>query len=257
MQIFQLHENPAFPHPEAAEKDGLLAMGGDLHPQRLLKAYAWTIFPWYSQETPVLWWSPDPRLVLFCETLHIPKSLCRELNRGQVSVTVDRAFAEVIRGCARATRPEGEGTWLTPEMIMAYTRLHDLGYAHSVEAWQGGRVVGGIYGVALGRVFFGESMFYTLPNASKIALVALIHVLRQRGFVCLDCQQTTQHMLRFGGREVSRRCLLSLVQNSLAETGLVAGSWDGGEDLVWDSDTRRFCAQPPRASSQGTGRRCV
>lgn len=252
MSIFQLHESPAFPHPDAAEKDGLLAVGGDLRPQRLLKAYAWTIFPWYSQETPVLWWSPNPRLVLFFESLHIPKRLRRELQRGKISVTVDRAFVDVLYGCARTPRPEGDGTWLTPEMIAAYTRLHDLGYAHSVEAWQGGSVIGGIYGVALGRVFFGESMFYSIANASKIALVALTHVLQQRGFVCLDCQQTTQHMLRFGAREISRHHLLSLVQSSLAETGLVAGSWDSGDDLVWDPEARRFYA-PASFSSRGTG----
>lgn len=194
-----------FPDPSHAGSDGLLAFGGDLTPQRLLAAYARGIFPWYGPGDPILWWSPDPRLVLEPAALHVPKSLRRVLNREQFSVTVDRAFRGVIRACARAPRPEGLGTWLVPEMITAYERLHRMGHAHSAEAWdEDGELVGGLYGVALGRVFFGESMFFVRPDASKAAFVHLVRLLDRWGYAIIDCQQTTRHLLRFGAREMPR-----------------------------------------------------
>jgi len=199
-----LSRNPEFPHPSQAGPDGLLAVGGDLTPGRLLAAYKRGIFPWYGPGSPILWWSPDPRLVLFPEHLHIPRSLRRVINAGRFIITSDQAFETVIELCSRIHRPGGYGTWLVPEMISAYIRLHRLGFAHSVEAWHQGRLAGGIYGVALGGVFFGESMFYRIPDASKTALVYLCRFLHHRGFRLMDCQQTTRHMLRFGAVEVSR-----------------------------------------------------
>ena len=240
MPVFQLYDAPVFPHPDLAEEDGLLALGGDLSVPRLLQAYAWTVFPWYSEETPLLWWSPDPRLVLFCDEFHMPRSLRRTLNKGEFRLSVDQSFEQIIQGCARAKRPEGEGTWLTPEMIDAYSELHRQGHAHCVATWQGEELVGGIYGVALGRIFYGESMFYSVPNASKAALVALVQVLRERGFTAMDCQQTTAHMLRFGAREIPRGQLLHLVQKGLEETRVQDSPWGGEGLLRWVPSRRQF-----------------
>ncbi|MFW5730612.1 MAG: leucyl/phenylalanyl-tRNA--protein transferase [Desulfonatronovibrionaceae bacterium] len=224
MSVFYLSEKPDFPHPALADPDGLLAVGGDLHPDRLIKAYSQGIFPWYGPGSPILWWSPDPRLVLFPEELHIPKRLSRVLRSGRFLVTADLAFEQVIDNCARAVRPEGQGTWLVPEMIDAYIRLHEAGLAHSFETWQGSRLVGGIYGVALGGAFFGESMFYLKPEASKAALVHLVHRLDELGFSFMDCQQTTRHMLRFGARELSGREFYIRLKKAL-KVNIPAGKW--------------------------------
>ena len=206
MTVYLLPQDSiAFPHPGLAEPDGLLAVGGDLTPERLAAAYARGIFPWYCEDTPILWWSPDPRLVLYPAELHVPRSLRRTINSGRFTVTVDAAFHKVVDGCAATPRPGQPGTWLLPEMRRAYKRLHRVGAAHSVETWDGdGNLAGGIYGVALGRAFFGESMFFAAPEASKTALVWLARLLERWGYGFMDCQQTTAHMLRFGAREIPR-----------------------------------------------------
>ncbi|MBF0422091.1 MAG: leucyl/phenylalanyl-tRNA--protein transferase [Magnetococcales bacterium] len=216
MAIFLLDKDPVFPPPTLAEGNGLLAIGGDLSPERLLEAYSRGIFPWFSPGDPLLWWSTDPRLVLKPEELHVPGSLKKVMKRGQFKITYDRMFSEVIAACARAKRPEGEGTWITREMKIAYIRLHKMGYAHSVEAWkvveEGVRLVGGLYGVALGGCFFGESMFHECPDASKVAFVTLVRDLQTWGFSIIDCQMTTRHLLRFGAREMSRSAFLRILE---------------------------------------------
>ncbi|MGE4555702.1 MAG: leucyl/phenylalanyl-tRNA--protein transferase [Desulfovibrionaceae bacterium] len=213
MSVFALPEEPlVFPDPELADPDGLVAVGGDLSPQRLLAAYHQGIFPWYSETTPILWWSPDPRLVLFPEELHVARSLRRIINSDRFEVSFDKNFQAAISACSATLRPGQNGTWLVPEMIRAYVRLHELGLAHSVEAWSGGKLAGGLYGVALGRMFFGESMFFREGNASKVAFVHMVRYLKEQGFVLIDCQQTTPHMMRFGAREISRSRFLAILR---------------------------------------------
>ena len=204
--MFRLSANPAdlrFPPVELATPEGLLAVGGDLRPERLLEAYRHGIFPWYSDDQPILWWSPDPRTVLFPEKLHISRSLKRSLRPGIFSVTLDRCFRDVMQYCARprSQYPDG-GTWITTEMLEAYTRLHEQGYAHSVETWQEGQLVGGLYGVALGGAFFAESMFTRVPDASKVALVSLVRQLQAWGFHLMDCQQSSPHVQAFGAENI-------------------------------------------------------
>ena len=202
--------NPAtpdqdFPDVEQAlrEPDGLLAAGGDLSPQRVLSAYRRGIFPWYSEGQPILWWSPDPRAVLFPTDLKLSRSLRRTLRRCRFDITWDSAFEQVIDACA-APRAGAGGTWITPEMATAYTRLHRLGYAHSVEARVDGKLVGGLYGIALGRVFFGESMFSRMPDASKVAFAHLVRQLHHWGFELIDCQVYSDHLASLGARTVPR-----------------------------------------------------
>ncbi len=200
-----LDKHIEFPPPERAlhEPNGLLAAGGDLSPGRLLAAYRRGIFPWYSTGQPLLWWSPDPRMVLLPEEFRMPRSLAKRLRRRDYEVRTDSAFAEVIAGCAQP-RGEGGGSWITPEMQAAYRDLHALGHVHSVETWIGGELAGGLYGVAIGGVFFGESMFTRAPDASKIALAHLVHQLRRWGYGIIDCQMNTSHLARFGAREIPR-----------------------------------------------------
>jgi len=195
-----------FPPAELASREGLLAVGGDLRTERLLEAYRHGIFPWYNEDQPILWWSPDPRAVLFPDKLHISRSLKRTLRLGGFTVTLDTRFRDVLHGCAgpRAQYPDG-GTWITPAMAQAYLALHELGYAHSVETWREGQLVGGLYGVALGGMFFGESMFTRVPDASKVALVSLVRQLRTWGFLIFDCQQPSPHVKMLGAEEISRR----------------------------------------------------
>lgn len=180
---------------------GILAIGGDLSPRRILIAYARGIFPWYQDPGPILWWSPDPRLVLFPDEIRVSRSLARVIKKQIFTVTIDQAFGKVIRACAR-TRPQ---TWITPDMIMAYDKLHELGFAHSFESWLGEKLVGGLYGVALGGAFFGESMFSIVSDASKVAFVFLARHLGGLGFDFIDCQTTTEHLKRFGAREIPRK----------------------------------------------------
>jgi len=224
MPIFRLTEQLRFPPPDYADPDGLLAVGGDLSPERLLLAYGMGIFPWYGEETPILWWSPHPRLVLFPEELKVSRSLQRVIRKGIFQVTVDSAFPDVIAECAQVRLKNHEGTWIVPEMSAAYCRLHELGYAHSVETWRQGELVGGLYGVALGSVFYGESMFTKRSDASKVALVHLVHLLRSRHFEMIDCQLTTRHLLSLGAREIPRREFLRRLATAV-KAPHQAGSW--------------------------------
>jgi leucyl/phenylalanyl-tRNA---protein transferase len=211
MSIFHLSERLSFPPTQLAEPNGLLALGGDLSLNRLLLAYHNGIFPWYSHDEPILWWSPDPRLVLFPDELQVSRSLAKIIRRQRFQVTFDQAFEAVIRACAGVYRQRQRGTWIVPEMQDAYIRLHRAGYAHSAEAWCEGKLVGGLYGVALGRAFYGESMFSLVGNASKVALVVLVRWLANRGYRLIDCQVHTDHLIRFGAREIPRSRFLELL----------------------------------------------
>ncbi len=214
MPVFRLDERLAFPPPELAE-DGLLAVGGDLRPERLLTAYAQGIFPWYEDGLPILWHSPDPRMVLRAEDLHVPHSLAKTMRRRTYQVTFDSAFRDVVEACASMDRPGQEGTWITAEMITAYGVLHRLGFAHSVEAWRGDELVGGLYGVSLGSAFFGESMFSRADDASKVAFVTLVEDLARRGISLIDCQVHTEHLARFGAEEWPRERFLEALAIAL------------------------------------------
>jgi leucyl/phenylalanyl-tRNA---protein transferase len=210
-----------FPPVDRALRDpnGLLAAGGDLSPQRLLEAYAHGIFPWFSDEDPLLWWSPDPRMVLFVDELHVSRSLRKVVKSGRFAVTFDRAFAEVMAGCA-GPRADDAGTWITREMHEAYTLLHRLGFAHSVETWRGDRLVGGLYGVAIGRMFYGESMFARESNASKVAFVTLVRHLARWGFEMIDCQMSTDHLASLGAREIPRQEFVGRVERLVAQVAV-------------------------------------
>ena len=206
------------------EPDGLLAAGGDLAPERLLAAYRRGIFPWYSRLQPILWWSPDPRTVFATDAMHVPRRLARWLRGCRWTLRADTAFADVVRACA-APRARERGTWIGADMRAAYERLHALGHAHSVEAWDGDVLVGGIYGVSIGRMFFGESMFSAADNGSKVALLALAHVLRGWGFPLLDAQVASPHLFTLGAREMKRVKFCAHVEALTAAAG-VEGSWD-------------------------------
>ena len=223
MAIYRLRADLAFPPPSRAERSGLLAVGGDLSPERLLRAYSHGIFPWYEQP-PILWFSPDPRMLIAPGALHVSRRLRRTLRQGRFELRLDGAFAEVIRSCARVPRPGSAGTWITAEMIDAYVALHELGYAHSSEAWQAGRLVGGLYGVSLGRAFFAESMFHHAPDASKAALTALVWQLEAWGFTVFDCQLPTPHLASLGARPCPRARFLDALAAAL-ETATRRGPW--------------------------------
>jgi leucyl/phenylalanyl-tRNA--protein transferase len=202
-----------FPPAGSADEDGLVMAGGDLSPARLLLAYSRGIFPWYTEGQPILWWSLDPRCVLYPEKLHVPSSLRRVMNSGRFTFTENACFDRVMRACALVPRRGQDGSWITQEMVLAYARLHRMGHAHSVEVWEGGELAGGLYGVQTGRVFCGESMFHTVPDASKAAVVHLVEWLTRRGVALIDCQQTTEHMTRFGAEEISRGEYLDLLRS--------------------------------------------
>jgi leucyl/phenylalanyl-tRNA---protein transferase len=204
MPVFSLTEDLVFPPPELADEDGLLAVGGDLSADRLLLAYSMGIFPWYSENYPLLWWSPDPRLVLIPAELKVSRSLRQTIRKGVYSITINHAFEDVIRHCAAIPRKGEDGTWITEDMINAYILLHKAGHACSVEAWSGRELAGGLYGVTLGRAFFGESMFAHKSDASKVAFATFVERMIQDGVELIDCQVTTAHMKRFGAREMSR-----------------------------------------------------
>lgn len=223
MPVFLLDERLVFPPPGLAE-NGLLAVGGDLSPERLLLAYSLGIFPWYDEGQPILWHCPDPRMVLPADELHVPCRLERSLRRGAFEVTFDAAFGRVVDACAAAARPGQRGTWITRDMRRAYKRLHRMGYAHSAEAWRGGRLAGGLYGVSIGGAFFGESMFSREADASKTALVALARQLLGWGIGLIDCQTATEHLRRFGAREWPRTRFLAALAGAL-ERPTRRGDW--------------------------------
>lgn len=224
MPLFQLDDRLVFPPPHLAQRDGLLAVGGDLRPERLLLAYASGIFPWYSEDLPILWHSPDPRCVLELASLHVPRSLRKQLRRAPYEVRLDTAFREVMRACAETPRRHEAGTWITDEMLEAYCELHRLGFAHSAEAWQDGELVGGLYGVCLGRMFFGESMFARAPDASKIAFVTLCEALASWGFDLVDSQVMTDHLERFGAVLWPRKRYLAALRERVGSATL-RGPW--------------------------------
>ncbi|MCD6185275.1 MAG: leucyl/phenylalanyl-tRNA--protein transferase [Deltaproteobacteria bacterium] len=224
MPIFILPEQLAFPSPRLATPEGILAVGGDLSLERLLLAYSQGIFPWFSDEEPLLWWSPDPRLVLYPEELKVSKSLKKIIKQGRFHITADTAFDRVIKACSSVKRKNNEGTWIVDEMIKAYSLLHEAGFVHSIEAWYQGELAGGLYGVSLGRCFFGESMFTRASNASKTAFVSLVEYLNRFSFDLIDCQVTTNHLLSLGAREIPRSLFLEQLQESL-KIPAMKGKW--------------------------------
>ncbi len=217
-----------------SEPNGLLAAGGDLATDTLVAAYRRGIFPWFGDDDPILWWSPDPRMVLFPEELHVSRSMRKTLRSGQFDVTADRDFLQVINGC-RKPRDAIDSTWITEQMVDAYLQLHHAGYAHSIETWVDGELAGGLYGVAIGRAFFGESMFTRVTDASKVALVALTQQLRAWHFGVIDCQMRTEHLAKFGAREIPRARFAQLLAE-LVDYGAAPGPWkmssDAGVKLI-------------------------
>lgn len=218
-----------FPPVHLAE-DGLLALGGDLRPERLLLGYTQGIFPWYAENLPILWHSPDPRMVMTTRDLIVQRSLKKAIKKQPYALRIDTAFRDVLRGCAEVPRPGQNGTWLIPEMVAAYLRLHELGFAHSFEAWRGEELVGGLYGVSLGAAFFGESMFARAPDASKITFVASVRQLDEWRIGLIDCQVHTEHLERFGAYEVARLEYLQMLARALDEPTR-RGAWKFELDL--------------------------
>ena len=225
MPVFQLSEQPFFPHPDLAEENGLLAVGGDLRPERLIAAYQNGIFPWYAEGDPLLWWFTSPRLVLFPRELRVSRRLARKMRQNPFTITFDQAFDQVINGCAVSRTGKGQDTWILPEMQKAYTDLHRLGYAHSIECWQGSTLAGGLYGVRLDRVFFGESMFTRVSDASKVALVTLVRLCLKKDIRLIDCQMTTNHLLSFGAREISGKSFQKQIERYIQST-TPDGQWN-------------------------------
>jgi len=221
-----------FPDPRFASDEGLLAYGGDLSSDRLLLAYKTGIFPWYSKGDPILWWSPNPRLLLYPEKFKVRKSFARVLRSGKFSVTFDQHFSEVIRHCATVDRVGQEATWIVDEIIEAYTRLHEEGFAHSVEVHKDGKLVGGLYGVAYGKAFFGESKFSLVSDASKVAFKALSDVLGSRGYDFIDCQMKTDHMIGLGAEVVERDLFLDSLEVTIQKPTDI-GSW---QHFTWEYD---------------------
>lgn len=216
MPIFQLSKELIFPDPELAEEDGLLAIGGDLSPERLIQAYSEGIFPWFNEGDPILWWSLNPRLILFPEAFKCSASLLRKIKNHQFDVKFDKDFETVIKNCSLVDRKDQEsGSWITQDMIEAYSRLFHLGYAHSVETYFQGKMVGGLYGIAIGKAFIGESMFYTMTDASKIALYHLVETLKSQDFHFIDAQQSTAHLISMGAKEIERKQYLNLLKKAI------------------------------------------
>jgi leucyl/phenylalanyl-tRNA--protein transferase len=225
VSVFALTTDPnLFPDPSLADESGLLAVGGDLSAQRLINAYGLGIFPWFEKGQPLLWWSPDPRLVLHPNALHVGRSLRKVIRAQCFEIRLDTNFEGVIDGCAERKRPGQRGTWITSAMRAAYVNLHSLGVAHSAEAYLEGRLVGGLYGVSLGQVFFGESMFANEPDASKVAFAMLVKWMDSWGVGMIDCQVTTSHLLRFGAKEIPRAQFLGELRDYVRRPGRI-GRW--------------------------------
>ncbi len=226
--LYQLNDDDCFfPPADRASDEGLLAFGGDLSPQRLIVAYANGIFPWYNEDEPLLWWSLDPRLVIRPGEMRVSKSLKRTIKSGKFEVRIDTNFREIMLHCAETPRKEQEGTWIQDEMVDAYCELHKLGIAHSFESYQDGELVGGLYGVSIGKAFFGESMFHTVADASKVAFYHLHQFLQEHGFKLIDCQQETEHLKSLGAYAVSRKDFLDELKTLTVEPSLV-GNWGTG-----------------------------
>jgi leucyl/phenylalanyl-tRNA--protein transferase len=224
MPYFHLSNSISFPPPQLAGEEGLLAIGGDLSRKRLLLAYKMGIFPWYSEDQPILWWSPDPRLILYPEDIRVSKSLKKIIRKEKFKITMDTAFEDVIKACATVRTANDEETWIVDDMLNSYIDLHNAGYAHSVEAWFDGELAGGLYGVSLGRCFFGESMFTRVSNASKVAFVTLAEFLAKLSFEFIDCQVKTDHLINFGSIEISRARFLTMLKQSLKRESMI-GKW--------------------------------
>jgi len=215
-----------FPDVEESTEVGIVAVGGDLSVERLILAYSKGIFPWYSSDkSPILWWSPDPRFVLFPENLIVSKSMRPYFNQNKFQVTWDQNFEDVIINCQKIDREDQPGTWITSKMLASYIQLHKKGYAHSVEVWLGNELVGGLYGISLGKVFFGESMFAKVSNASKFGFISLVNQLKQKGFLLIDCQQETKHLESLGANAIKRKDFIDILNdNNIEETYI--GSWE-------------------------------
>ncbi|MEL6133379.1 MAG: leucyl/phenylalanyl-tRNA--protein transferase [Bacteroidota bacterium] len=224
MPVYSLPEDPVFPSPQLAEPDGLLAIGGDLSVKRLVRGYAMGIFPWYNEDEPILWWSPDPRFVLYPDQLKVSKSMKQVLRKDTFQITYDQDFSQVIRNCRQIPRPGQDGTWITPEMLAAYEALHKEGLAHSVEVWQDKKLVGGLYGVSLGKCFFGESMFSKASNASKAGFITLVQDLIKKDFQLIDCQIYTAHLASLGAVSISRLTFLEHL-NAFLVHETIHGNW--------------------------------
>ncbi len=231
MPVYQLIDQYVFPPPAFADSSGLLAVGGDLSLERLLLAYSTGVFPWFNENDPILWWSPDPRCILEPEDLKISRSLGKVLRRKTFEVSCDRAFLQVVQACADSPRGEVEGSWITPQMLEAYCRLHEKGYAHSIETWHQGRLVGGLYGVCLGRCFFGESMFHRESNASKVAFVSLVQALQRCNFELIDCQMPNSHLMSLGASTISRRKFLERLRRGAVSPSTMLPPGDFPADL--------------------------
>ncbi len=236
MTVYRLPPEPIFPHPAEAEPGGLLAVGGDLSPRRLLNAYALGIFPWYSEGQPILWYSPDPRFVLFPERLHVPRSLKKRIRRGDYTVRLDSDFGAVLAGCKAARRPGQRGTWITRDMVRAYTELHRLGIAHCAAAYDAsGALVGGLYGIGFGSFFAGESMFAKADDASKVAFVYLARQLQRWGVGLIDSQVHTDHVERFGGEELPREAYCARVATLVRQPSRMPTAIEG-QPWAFDPD---------------------
>lgn len=223
MPIYLLNDDLVFPDPHDGSEEGILAVGGDLSSDRLLLAYEMGIFPWFSPPDPILWWSPDPRCILHVDELKISKSMRNVLNQRKYRVTLDQSFVEVVKACQVAPRKE-DGTWITEDIIAAYSKLHDLGVAHSVEVWENEELVGGLYGVSLGSMFFGESMFARKSNASKVGFISLVNLLKNKGFQIIDCQVYNDHLGSLGAKDISRDSFQTLLTEALKSPTL-KGNW--------------------------------
>ena len=223
--FYRIPEQLLFPDPELAEPNGLLGVGGDLSIDRLRLAYSMGIFPWYSEGQPILWHSPDPRFVLRPDALKVRRSLAKRIRQQRFEIRADTAFERVMRFCSEVERPDQDGTWITDEMLDGYVALHEAGYAHSIEAWRDGQLVGGLYGVATGSVFSGESMFALESDASKVAFVTAVQRLQECGLTLVDCQVHTDHLAQFGAVEIPRRLFLDALMSM--GPGLPMGSWTG------------------------------
>lgn len=222
---YWLNDSLVFPPVTEANRQGILALGGDLSVERLLLAYSSGIFPWYSEGEPIVWYSPNPRFVLFPEKLSVSKSMRQTLKRGQFQVTLDTNFRAVMTNCQQVRREKQEGTWITNDMLEAYCALHEQGYAHSVEVWEAGKLVGGLYGVSLGRIFFGESMFAHVSNASKTGFITLVGKLAERGFQLIDSQVYTAHLDSLGAESIPRRNYIQLLKTAIETGETLRGKW--------------------------------